>query len=106
MKATISEDGLKRATVQVSFRIDIDELAIVAAYLMHINTKGKLSKRKIEDQLRFELESEGHNGLFRKDEDHHAWFGDTWAELKSRARDLVLELYPEFQDVAQRRRAI
>lgn len=49
LKPTMSTDGLKRATVQVSYRIDIDELAVVATRVINCKNFCKvpsLSRRK------------------------------------------------------------
>lgn len=104
LKPTMSSDGLNRATVQVSHRIDIDALAVVAAHIMRRRGSRRVTKKELEDKLRFELSCEGQNGINEIDRGYQVE-SETWRELKSYARDQLLRLYPEFQDYSRKKKA-
>lgn len=89
-------DGKYRALVQIRHQIGVDELTIIAAHLLGNQTTSRLTKKKVEDELRSRLKTEGLTGISAIDERNAVRDQEAWTRLKTRAREHVLNLYPEF----------
>lgn len=96
MNTTRFSDGKYRALVQIRHQIGLEELTIIAAHLLENRAVARLTKKGVEDELRYRLETEGSSGIDALDKQSAVWDEAEWARLKSKAREHVLNLYPEF----------
>ena len=61
----------------------------------------RVTKKELEEELRFELLYDGQNGINKIDDGANQWDSESWNELEHHARGLVLRLCPEFQGASE-----
>lgn len=95
LKPTESQDGVKRASVRVSFRIELGACLLAAVELAE---DGKtLTRGAIETQVRDRLQDGGYNWLHWGNEQTRSWEQNEYDEFSDTLLPEVCRLFPEFE---------
>ena len=97
-KPTPSKDGIYRSSINITFRVSLNDLITIASHLSYHGTK--LTKKNIEEELKSTLNANGSSlyGMDWEDEyerstEYENHLLPSFEELETK----ILNLYPEFK---------
>lgn len=96
LKPTESQDGVKRASVRVEFRVELGACLLAAVELAEDNVR--LTRKAIEDQVRDRLKDGGYNWMHWGNEQTRSWEREEYDDFADTLLPQVRRLFPEFGD--------
>lgn len=94
LKPTPSQDGVRRATVRVEYRIELGACLLAAVELAEDGQE--LNRKAIEARVRDRLQDGGYNWMHWGNEQTRTWEQGDYDDFADKLLPEVRKLFPEF----------